>query len=144
MFDLLPWNQLVPLAVGLGGYMMRLKAQRQAFEAENLQLAIKALQASTVSADAAVARGGIWMRRLIVVTVFFTIFGGIGFTAYTQGWVNLVHVTPVKEHLMGLFSTGGKQKVLTLQGLVLTPEMWELAKNIGAFYFGQAVARVKK
>lgn len=143
--DLIPWGQLEPLAVGLGGFYMRMKAQDQAFAAENLQLSIKALQASDSSADAASNRsGGVWMRRYIVFCVFTAIFGGIVYTAYKNGYINLVHVTPVRDWFFGAFSTGGKQKALTLQGLVLTPEMWRLAKNIGAFYFGQAVARVKK
>lgn len=145
MFESMAWDQLEPLAVGIGGYWMRMKAQEQAFAAENLQLSIKALQESDNSADKAAARGGgIWMRRYIVWCVFTCLFGGIAYTAYSNGLINLVHVTPVRDWLFGAFSTGGKQKALTLQGLVLTPEMWRLAKDIGAFYFGQAVARVKK
>jgi len=133
-----------PLAVAAGGFAMKMAAQSQANAADNHRMALERLGASSKAANEAQGRGGAWIRRFIVVSVFATLFGGVFIFAWKGDiQTTYAYMTPVKDWLFGAIQTGGKMKTLSTDGFLMTPEMWRLAINICFFYFGAGVAKTK-
>lgn len=103
------------------------------------RMAEKKQQAETIEAARrfALAGGGTWMRRLIVVSI-------VSFLTWLLFYAGVFTDLPVMvgelQEKTGLF---GREKVKMvwheLRGLVVHPEMWTTLRVVSGFYFGQAI-----
>ena len=111
-----------------------------------MHLAIDALRAGNESADKAAGRdpvSGALARRFIVFMLFFVGIGGFLLAMYGHFPVNYLYEVPVKDRLFGLFEGGGKMKLISSEGFVITPFMRTMCINVCMFYFGAGVAKQK-
>lgn len=147
MFESLTFGMVEPFVVGFGTYLMRRSAQKMEIEAKLFQMSLQKGNFEDDSSDKASKRtgsGGILVRRFIVFMTFTVVFGGIAYVGITQGVMTHLIPTPIKEHLFGLLTTGGKLKEIVTTGFVMTPEMWRILKDIMGYYFGKSLADVRR
>lgn len=126
------------LAGGVSGFVMKLIASQQAHQAAMFERSLIGQAAADDSADRAVRRGGVWMRRFLVVSIMLAV-------VYFPLLVSYTSVTTVIEterapwDLLGLF-TGGFESI---QGYLIMPEVRSAVIAIIGFYFGQGTIRSK-
>ena len=134
------------LGGALSGFIFKMMAQKAADEQAKFTMWIQAVKASSESADAATKRvpndkAGHWIRRVIVVSILFGVILA-PFVLAILGKPVIVEVSvPVKEHLFGLFSTGGKVQFYQLGSYLLIPEIRQALLIILGYYFGNASAK---
>ena len=133
-----------PLIMTATGFLMKRAAENQANYAENFGLALKGLGKQTEAADAAVKRAGPAIRRWILGLIFFVMFGGVLIAMFGDYTTSYMYLTDIKEHAFGLFSTGGKMKVIEAEGFVLTPENRRICIDAAFFLFGAGIAKQRK
>lgn len=143
----MPYMEIASLLGGaLSGFIFRMMAQKAKDRQEQFEMWIKAVKAKDDSADLAVKRtpndkAGNWIRRLIVISILFGVILA-PFVLALMGKPVIVEVDiPVKEHLFGLFSTGGKTKFYELQSYLLVPEIRQALLIILGYYFGNSSAK---
>jgi hypothetical protein len=142
----MPYAELLSLFTGaLAGFVFKFMAQRAADRQAQFEMFIKTIQEKDVSADKAAARSndaaGQWARRLIVIAILFGVILAPFIMTLIGKPVSVEVQTPVKEHLFGLFSTGGKTVYYELQSYLLIPEVRQALMAIVGFYFGQGAAK---
>lgn len=146
MFETLAFEQIAPLASGALGYFAKMQAQKAAWKEKSMMLAIKGLSAGNDSANQASGRdpiSGALARRFIVFMLFLVGIGGFLLAMYGDYNISYLYETPVKDRLFGLFEGGGKVKMITGEGFVVTPFMRTMCLNVCMFYFGAGVAKQK-
>jgi hypothetical protein len=130
----------------LSGFLFKMMAQRAADKQAQFEMWIKAVKANTEAADAAAKRvpndkAGNWIRRVIVVSILFGVILA-PFVLALMGKPVIVQIDlPVKEHLFGLISTGGKTRFYELGSYLLVPEIRQALLIILGYYFGNASAK---
>jgi len=133
-----------PLIMTATGFLMKRAAENQANYAENFGLALKGLGAHTETANESVKRGGPAIRRWILGLIFLVMFGGVLFAMFGEYTTSYMYLTEVKEHIFGLFHTGGKMKTIEAKGYVLTPENRRICIDAAFFLFGSGIAKQRK
>lgn len=121
------------MAGGVSGFVMKLIAAQVQQQHELFKQQMAWTAAAEDGADRANHRGGIWMRRFLVVSVMLAV-------VYFPLLLELVGGTTVVEterapwDLLGVF-TGGYQEV---KGYLIMEEVRTAVLAIVGFYFGQA------
>lgn len=133
------------LGGAISGFVLKYMAQAAKDRQEQFEMFIKTIQASDASADKAMARdsssAGQWVRRLIVIAILFGVILA-PFILAMIGKPVIVEVSlPVKKHLLGMFSTGGKSVFYELNSYLLIPELRQSLMAIIGFYFGAGSAK---
>lgn len=143
----MPYMEIASLLGGaLSGFIFKMMAQKLADEQARFEMFIKTIQAKDASNDAAVKRvpndkAGNWIRRLIVIAILFGVILAPFVLALMDKPLTVEIETPVKQHLFGLFSTGGKTLFYELHSYLLIPELRSALLAILGFYFGNASAK---
>lgn len=143
----MPYMELASLLGGaLSGFIFKMMAQKAANAQAQFEMFIKTIQAKDASADAAVKRvpnnkAGQWIRRFIVVSIMFGVILAPLLLVSFDKPIAVEIQTPVKEHLFGLWSTGGKTVFYELKSYLLIPELRTALLAIIGFYFGQSSAK---
>ena len=88
------------------------------------------------SADRAAVRGGIWMRRFIVVSIMLAVVYFPLLLSYSGG-TTVVETERAPWDFLGIF-TGGFEEV---RGYLIMPEVRTAVLAIIGFYFGQGTIR---
>jgi hypothetical protein len=134
------------LGGALSGFVFKMMAQKAADEQAKFSMWINAIKANTEAADAAVKRvpndkAGNWIRRVIVLSILFGVILA-PFVLALMGKPVIVEVDlPVKQHLFGLWSTGGKTQFYELGSYLLVPEIRQALLIVLGYYFGNSSAK---
>jgi len=132
---------IITLVSAFGGFVMKSITQsRKERHAEHMR-ALDRFKAGESSRIAAAARGGVWVRRIIVVSVLaLFIFLSVG-----GGLLDIPVVSEsVKQggsFLFGIFSSGDKVVYQEIHGFLLTAEVKQAFLALVAFYLGTGVAK---
>ena len=139
----LPMEVFVSLASGLGGFIMKMQAQKTANQQELMKIAIEKQEAHTKSADAAAKRSNPFLRKFAAMVILLVAFVGLYVVAFTDIDVHLIQETESKSFL-GLIDYGGGTKVTTVNGLALPPYWQVSVMSVRSFLFGTGAAKVTK
>ena len=126
---------LAMLGGGVSGFVMKLIAAQAESQARNFEMMIKQQVAADDSADRAVDRGGVLVRRIFVGFILFAVIVAPFILSLTS-----TPVTVEKEGLGGIFKLLGlgAGSWESLQGFVLLPEVRQAMLAIVGFYFGSS------
>jgi ABC-type phosphate transport system permease subunit len=114
------------------GFIMKLIAAQQQNQAAQFEMMLKRQGVADKSADRAAARGGVWMRRFITVSVLLAIIAVPTVIAFTDIGVS---IQSESKGFLGLF---GGTKWETIGGYVILPEVRQTTLAIVGFYFGSS------
>ena len=135
-----PMEFLVGMASGVGGWMMKMQAQKLANQQKMYELAVQRQAQAGDSMDRAAARGSVLLRRFVGFTVMLAAFGGLLAVAFFPD----IPVSIVKEtggfEIFG-FRFGGGLKVIEAQGVVIEDWFRLSVISIVHFLFGQSAAK---
>jgi hypothetical protein len=134
------------LGGAVSGFIFKMMAQHAADRQAQFEMWMKQIQAQDASQDAAVKRtpndkAGNWIRRVIVLSILFGVILA-PFVLAVMGLPVIVEIdNPVKQHLFGLWSTGGTTAFYELKSYLLVPEMRQALLMILGYYFGNGSAK---
>lgn len=141
----LPVEVLLSLATGIGGFIMKMQAQRQADLVSLVKLGMEKNQQSSDLADAAAKRSSPLLRKLIAIFIILICFGGLLLVAFNPEIpVSIVEPKAQKELFWGLFKWGKQMEVTVAQGLVFPEWVKFSVISIISFLFGTGAAKIKK
>ena len=123
---------LAMLGGGVSGFVMKMIAHQSENQARLFERMIARQTIADESADRALSRGGVYMRRFITAAVIFAIVIAPFIFAFTD--VGITIQTESKGFL-GLFK---RLEWSTVQGFVILPEIRQTALAIVGFYFGSS------
>ena len=132
------------IGAGMGAYI-KMQAQKQADFVEVVGMKLEANRQENDNQNDAVKRVSGWgavVRRMVILIVILTAFGGLLYAAIADLPVSYMYKTEIKQHLFGLLETGGKLKTLTASGFVLPPYVSHLLSAVSGFLFGSGTAKV--
>ena len=126
------------------GFVFRFMAEGRKSKDEALKRAIGAQQASSESADSAMARtgaGGVWVRRFIVASVVLAVIGFPFLSSFFQVPTFVEINEQSREWLFGLI--GGRDNITyhQIDGYLLVKENRTVFLAVSSFYFGQAAGK---
>ena len=123
---------LAMLGGGVSGFVMKMIAAQAQSQTRLFEQMLQKQKIADSSADKASARGGVWMRRLITVSVLIAIIALPAVFAFTN-----VPVTLQEESngFLGLFKS---VKWVHTQGYLILTEVRQTALAIVGFYFGSS------
>jgi len=140
----IPLEIFTMLGGAVTGFVFRFMAERAKERQAQFEMFIKTIQAKDDSADRAAKResgdAGKWVRRLIVMAILFGVILAPFVLALLDRPVIVQIEQPVKEHLFGLWSSGGKTLFYRLDSYLLVPEVRQALTAIIGYYFGNASA----
>lgn len=143
----MPYMEIASLVGGaLSGFIFKMMAQQAADRQAQFEMWIKTVQASDASQDLAAKRtpndkAGNWIRRVIVLSILFGVILA-PFVLAIMGLPVIVEIDlPVKQHLFGLWSSGGKTQFYELKSYLLVPEIRQALLMILGYYFGNSSAK---
>lgn len=125
------------LGGGITGFVMRLIASQAEAQGKALERMLALQAASDDSADRAAARnGGVWVRRLIAMSILFAVIIAPFILAFQNIPVS------IEGQGKGLFSfifgNGGYKQV---EGFILLPEVRQGMLALLSFYFGSSMVK---
>lgn len=130
---------LAMLGGSIAGFIMKLIAAQTEAQTRHMDMMIKKQDAADASADKALGRGGIWVRRLITIVILFAVVVAPFVVSYTGQGVSVLNEG--SRGIVGLLGSvigfGGKQWE-TVHGFVLLPEVRQGLLAVLGFYFGSS------
>ena len=125
------------LGGGVTGFVMRLIASQAEAQGKALERMLALQAASDDSADRAAARnGGVWVRRLIAMSILFAVIIAPFILAFQNIPVS------IEGQGKGLFSfifgNGGYKQI---EGFILLPEVRQGMLALLSFYFGSSMVK---
>ncbi len=140
----LPIEAVVGMVSGLGGFIMKLQAQKIANQQEVLKMSLQKQEANNESADRASKRGTPFLRKFAAMTVLTVAFVGLFVVAFFPNVpVTIIYEAPIKSFL-GLFDYGGGLEAVEVSGYAI-PEWFKYSViSIIHFLFGTGAAKVAK
>ena len=118
---------------GLMGFVFRFIAAQQEAQAESFKLAMQAQGVADDSADRAAGRGGVWVRRLLSLSVIFALIFA-PFILALVGLPTFVESESAAWDIFGIF-TGGWHEI---SGYLILPEVRTAMLAVVGFYLGSA------
>ena len=141
----LPAEVVIGMVSGLGGFLMKMTAQRQADNTALIKLGMEKAEHSSIMADAAAKRSSPWLRKFAAIVVILIAFGGILLIAFFPKIpVSIIYNTNIKEFFWGLFRWGGEPRILEAQGFVMTDWFRFSVISIIMFLFGTGAAKTSR
>mgnify|MGYP001441410900 FL=1 len=119
------------LGGGVSGFVMKFIATMASNQANQFKMMLEAQGVADDSHDRASARGGVWVRRVIVAVILFAVVVAPYILAYSESGVTVF----TEYKILGIFPTA---KWETLQGMALLPEVRQSLLAIVGFYFGSS------
>jgi len=141
----LPLELILGVVSVIGGFIMKLSAQRQADYVELIKLAMR--KNATVSsdlADAAQKRSDPKLRKIIALIIILICFGGIFVVAFIPS-IPVTIIEPVaQKSFLGLFKWGKTYEIITASGLVFPTWVKFSVVSIVGFVFGTGAAKINR
>jgi len=140
----LPLEVTTGMIAGLGGFAMKLMAQKHADNVSIIKLGMAKAEQSSKLADAAAKRSSPWLRKFAAIVVLLVAFVGL----FTVAWapdvpVSIVQSVPQKQLLWGLLRWGDTSEVIIANGFVIQDWFKFSVITIICFLFGTGAAKVK-
>ena len=123
---------LAMLGGGVSGFVMKMIAAQAQSQTRLFEQMLQKQKIADSSADKASARGGVWMRRFITVSVLIAIIALPAVFAFTDVPVTL------REESNGCLGLFKSVKWVHTQGYLILPEVRQTALAIVGFYFGSS------
>ena len=126
------------LGGGISGFVMRLVASQAEAQGRALDAMLQKQEMADKSSEAAANRGGVWVRRLIAVSILFAVI----LAPFVLSLIN-VPVALEKESGGGIFSFifGSNNGYINVDGFVLLPEVRQGMLALLSFYFGSSMVK---
>ena len=126
------------LGGGISGFVMRLVASQVEAQGRALDAMLQKQEMADKSSEAASNRGGVWVRRLIAVSILFAVI----IAPFILSLLN-VPVALEKESGGGIFSFifGSNNEYINIDGFVLLPEVRQGMLALLSFYFGSSMVK---
>ncbi len=144
MLDAIPAEMITGLISSSLGAFITIQAQAQANYANTVEMSLEQQKGNDDSADKAAGRGDAWSKHVIVGGIMLTGFVGLIIMAFADIPITYLYESPVKEHLLGLFKSGGKIEQVTSDGFLIPPYVSHSVSAIVFFHFGAGAAKVAK
>lgn len=143
MFGNLPIEVFLSMASGVGGFAMKLMAQKHADNIQLLKLGMSQKQQMSDLADAAAKRSSPVLRKIIALIIISICFGGLLIVAFFPN-IPVSVIGDPEEHsiLWGLISWT-KTEVITAQGLVFPDWVKYSVVSVLSFLFGSGAAKTR-
>jgi hypothetical protein len=123
------------LGGGASGFIFKLIGQLVANQQSTVKAMLSKQKVADDSHDKANARGGEWVRRVIVCTVLFAVVIAPFILAHSPEGVT------VGQETKGFFGLFGGVKYQTLNGYLILPEIRQTVLAIVGFYFGSSTIK---
>ena len=141
----LPVEVILGLVSGIGGFLMKQAAQRQADMVALVKLGMEKNQQASDLADAAAKRSSPFVRKLVASFVIGITFVSILWVAFhPEIPVSIVEPVPQKSILWGLITWGKPLTVITANGLVFPTWAKYSVITIIGFLFGTGAGKIQK
>jgi len=126
------------LGGGISGFVMRLVASQAEAQGRALDAMLQKQEMADKSSEAAANRGGVWVRRLIAISILFAVI----IAPFVLSLLN-VPVALEKESGGGIFSLifGSRNGYINVDGFVLLPEVRQGMLALLSFYFGSSMVK---
>lgn len=126
------------LGGGVTGFVMRLVASQAEAQGRALEAMLRKQEAVDISAQAASSRGGVWVRRLIAISILFAVIIAPFLLSIYQ-----VPLALEAEERGGLLSFifGKSNEYINVEGFVLLPEVRQGMLALLSFYFGSSMVK---
>ena len=126
------------LGGGITGFVMRLVASQAEAQGRALDAMLQKQEMADKSAEAAAGRGGVWVRRVIAVSILFAVI----VAPFILSLLN-VPVALEKESGGSIFSLifGKQNGYINVDGFVLLPEVRQGMLALLSFYFGSSMVK---
>ena len=123
------------------GFVFRFLAESRKAKDEAFKRLIGAQKAATESADAASGRGGVWVRRFLVISIVLAVIGFPFIASFLQVPTFVEVNERSREWVFGLI--GGRDKInyFQIDGYLLVKENRTILLSLSSFYFGQAAGK---
>jgi len=123
------------------GYIFRFMAEARKSKDDAFKRLIGTQEASSKSADSAAQRGGVWVRRFLVVSVVLAVIGFPFIAAFVQVPTFVEVNERTREWVFGLI--GGRDQIAyhEINGYLLVKENRTVLLALSSFYFGQAAGK---
>ena len=123
------------LGGGASGFVFKLIGQLVANQQSTVDAMLKKQAVADESHQKAAARGGEWVRRVIVCTVLFAVVIAPFILAHSPEGVT------VGQETKGFFGLFSGVKYQTLNGYLILPEVRQTVLAIVGFYFGSSTVK---
>ena len=141
----LPAEVVIGIVSGVGGFLMKQAAQRQADFVDLIKLGMEQNKQSSKLADAAAKRSSPFVRKVVAFFVIAVVFGGALMVAFhPEIPVSIIEPKPQKSLLWGLFTWGKTMEVTTANGLVFAPWVKYSVISIIGFLFGTGASKISR
>lgn len=135
----MPLELISMLGGGITGFVMRLVASQAEAQGRVLDAMLQKQEAVDASADKAAARGGgVWVRRLIAVSILFAVIVAPFIMSLIDKPLALEDES--KGGLLSLLF-GSKNGYINVDGFVLLPEVRQGMLALLSFYFGSSMVK---
>ena len=143
---MIPLESISLIGGALSGFVMKAWAQKAQDEKEKFDRMMNAIDKSNESSDLAVKRvpndkNGNIIRRIIVLLILANVVLFPFILSLLEKRSIIQIDLPIKEHLMGLFSTGGKTVFYDLHSYLISSAAVQGLFYILGFYFGQSAMK---
>mgnify|MGYP003305649389 FL=1 len=126
------------LGGGITGFVMRLVASQAEAQGRALDAMLQKQEMADKSAEAAAGRGGVWVRRVIAVSILFAVIVAPFILSFFQ-----VPIALEKGSSGGILSLifGKNNEYINVNGFVLLPEVRQGMLALLSFYFGSSMVK---
>jgi hypothetical protein len=126
------------LGGGITGFLMRLISSQAEAQGRALDAMLQKQEMADKSAEAAAGRGGVWVRRVIAVSILFAVIVAPFILSFFQ-----VPIALENSSSGGLFSLifGQNNEYINVDGFVLLPEVRQGMLALLSFYFGSSMVK---
>lgn len=139
----LPIEVILSLATGVGGFMMKMMAQKHADNISLLKLGMQQRKQASDLADAAAERSSPVLRKIIALIVILLCFGSLVVVAFRPEIpVSIITDKPRVSFLFGLIEWGKTYQVIVAEGLVFPSWIKYSVISIISFLFGTGAAKI--
>lgn len=140
----LPIEVVLSLATGVGGFLMKQAAQRQADMVSLVKLNMEVNEHADNLANSAAKRSSPFVRKAVALFVIVSLIGAlIWVSTQPDVVVSVLEPKPQKSILWGLFTWGKTLSVTTAEGLVFPTWIKYSVLSIIGFLFGTGAAKIK-
>ena len=141
----LPIEVVLSIVTGIGGFVMKMQAQRQADFVDLIKLGMEKNEHASKLADDAAERSSPTFRKIIGGFVIAIVFGGSLWVAFNPEIpVSIVEPKAQKELLWGLIRWGKEMEVTVANGLVFPEWVKYSVITIISFLFGTGAAKINR
>lgn len=140
----LPVEVTVGMVSALGGFAMKLMAQKQADTTALIKLGMEKAAHSSQMADVASKRSSPWLRKFAAITVLLVAFGGILLVAFFDSIPVSIVYEKAQRSFLGIFKWGGNLEVIEARGFVLADWAKFSIISVIHFLFGTGAAKISR